>query len=94
MTKRPTEQKDVGEPAFSPDGRYLYYSQDVTPGRIFQYNKDPNGEIYAIERLDRETGRTDRFVSGAGRLGPADAVARRQAARVRAARSAARPCSS
>ncbi|HTO87079.1 MAG TPA: amidohydrolase family protein [Thermoanaerobaculia bacterium] len=66
MTKRPTEQKDVGEPAFSPDGRYLYYSQDVTAGRIFQYNKDPNDEIYAIERLDRVTGRTDRFVSGPG----------------------------
>ncbi len=31
---------------------------------------------------------------GTGRLGPADALARRQAARVRAARCAARPCSS
>ena len=26
MTKRTNEQKDTGEPAFSPDGRYLYYS--------------------------------------------------------------------
>ena len=66
LTKRPNEQKDLGEPAFSPDGRYVYYSQDVTPGRIFQYNKDPNGEIYAIQRLDRVTGRTDRFVSAPG----------------------------
>ncbi len=66
MTKRQNEQKDLGEPAFSPDGRYLYYSQDVTPGRIFQYNKDPNDEIYAIQRLDRVTGRTDRFVSAPG----------------------------
>jgi imidazolonepropionase-like amidohydrolase/Tol biopolymer transport system component len=66
MTKRQNEQKDLGEPAFSPDGRYLYYSQDVTPGRIYQYNKDPNDEIYAIQRLDRRTGRTDRFVSGSG----------------------------
>ena len=41
MTKRPNDQKDVDEPAFSPDGRYLYYSQDVTPGSIFQYDKDP-----------------------------------------------------
>ena len=32
MTKRPNDQKDLGEPSFSPDGRYLYYSQDVTPG--------------------------------------------------------------
>ncbi|HEY7575386.1 MAG TPA: amidohydrolase, partial [Thermoanaerobaculia bacterium] len=66
MTKRQNEQKDLGEPAFSPDGKYLYYSQDVTPGRIFQYNKDPNDEIFAIQRLDRVTGRTDRFVSAPG----------------------------
>ena len=66
MVKRSNEQKDLGEPAFSPDGRYLYYSQDVTPGRIFQYNKNPHGEIYVIQRLDRVTGRTDRFVRGAG----------------------------
>jgi imidazolonepropionase-like amidohydrolase/Tol biopolymer transport system component len=66
MVKRPNEQKDLGEPAFSPDGRYLYYSQDVTPGRIFQYNKNPHEQIYVIERLDRLTGRTERFVRGPG----------------------------
>ncbi len=66
MVKRPNEQKDLGEPAFSPDGRYLYYSQDATPGRIFQYNKNPHDQIYVIQRLDRVTGRTDRFVSGPG----------------------------
>ena len=32
MTKRANEQKDTGEPAFSPDGRYLYYSEDSSPG--------------------------------------------------------------
>jgi imidazolonepropionase-like amidohydrolase/Tol biopolymer transport system component len=66
MVKRPNDQKDIGEPAFSPDGRYLYYSQDITPGPIFQYNKDPNTEIYVIQRLDRQTGETERFVTGAG----------------------------
>ena len=66
MNKRPNDQKDLGEPAFSPDGRYVYYSQDVTPGSSFQYNKDPNGEIYAIQRLDRETGETERFAGGPG----------------------------
>jgi imidazolonepropionase-like amidohydrolase/Tol biopolymer transport system component len=66
MVKRSNEQKDLGEPAFSPDGRYLFYSQDVTPGRIFQYNKNPHEQIYAIQRLDRVTGRTDRFVGGPG----------------------------
>jgi Tol biopolymer transport system component len=66
MVKRPTEQKDLGEPAFSPDGRYLYYSQDSTPGRIFQYNKNPHEQIYAIQRLDRVTGRVERFTGGPG----------------------------
>ncbi|MFN2387928.1 MAG: amidohydrolase family protein, partial [Thermoanaerobaculia bacterium] len=66
MIKRPNEQKDLGEPAFSPDGRYLYYSQDVSPGRTFQYNKDPYGEIYVIQRLDRVTARAERFVTGSG----------------------------
>jgi imidazolonepropionase-like amidohydrolase/Tol biopolymer transport system component len=66
MTKRPNDQKDAGEPALSPDGRYLYYSQDVSPGSRFEYNKDPNTTIYAIQRLDRTTGETVRFVTGAG----------------------------
>ena len=42
LTKKPNDQKDVGEPVFSPDGRYVYFSQDITPGRVFEYNKDPN----------------------------------------------------
>lgn len=66
MTKKRTDQKDTGEPAFSPDGRYLYYSDDVTPGGIFEYNKDPNGQIYVIQRLDRETGEIERYVTGPG----------------------------
>ena len=53
----------------SPDGRYLYYSKDVTPGQKFEYNKDPNGAIYAIIRRDLNTGtRADR--GRRGRAGP------------------------
>lgn len=66
LTERRTQQKDTGEPAFSPDGRYLYFSDDVTPGMIFEYSKDPNGEIYAIQRLDRETGEIEKFLGGPG----------------------------
>jgi imidazolonepropionase-like amidohydrolase/Tol biopolymer transport system component len=66
LTKRRTDQKDSGEPAFSPDGRYLYYSDDITPGKIFEYNKDSNGEIYDIQRLDRTTGETERYITGPG----------------------------
>ncbi len=66
MVERPNDQKDLGEPAFSPDGRYLYYSLDATPGSRFEYNKDPNGEIYRIRRLDRETGETIDIAGGPG----------------------------
>jgi Tol biopolymer transport system component len=66
MTKKRTDQKDSGEPAFSPDGQYLYFSDDVTPGAIFEYSKDPNKEIYIIQRLDRESGEVERYVTGPG----------------------------
>jgi Tol biopolymer transport system component/imidazolonepropionase-like amidohydrolase len=66
MTERPDQQKDVGEPAFSPDGKYLYYSRDATSGSTFQYDKDSNAGIYSIFRFDRETGETKRFLGGPG----------------------------
>ncbi|MCI0572730.1 MAG: amidohydrolase, partial [Myxococcaceae bacterium] len=66
LIERPNEQKDLGEPAFSPDGRYVYFSQDTTPGKTFEYNKDANGQIYVIKRLDRETGDVDVFLNGPG----------------------------
>lgn len=66
LTDKPNDQKDVGEPAFSPDGRYLYSSQDVTPGSVFEYDKDSNAGIYAIQRLDRETGETVQLIGGPG----------------------------
>ncbi|MEA2416114.1 MAG: hypothetical protein QOI58_2771 [Thermoanaerobaculia bacterium] len=66
LTKKRTDQKDTGEPALSPDGRYLYYSDDTTPGAIYQYNKDPNTQIYVIQRLDRQTGEIEPFVTGPG----------------------------
>jgi len=66
LTKRRNWEQDAGEPAFSPDGRYLYYSEDASPGGGFQYNKDPYGIIYVIRRLDTETGKTERFISEEG----------------------------
>jgi len=66
ITKRANDQLDLGEPAFSPDGHFLYYSLDTTGGRSFQYNKDINKGIYAVERLDRRTGEVERIVSGSG----------------------------
>ncbi len=66
LTTKVSEQKDLGEPAFSPDGRYVYFSYDSTPGPNFEYSKDSNGQIYAIDRLDRTTGERVTIVSGPG----------------------------
>ncbi len=66
LTKRPNEQKDLGEPAFSPDGKYVYFSQDATPGKSFHYSKDSEKGIYKIKRLDRETGEIEVILSGRG----------------------------
>ncbi len=66
LTKRKNDQQDLGEPNISNGGRYVYYSEDISPGPYFQYNKDPNKEIYNIQRLDRETGKIETVVSGQG----------------------------
>jgi imidazolonepropionase-like amidohydrolase/Tol biopolymer transport system component len=66
LVPRSNDQKDLGEPAFSPDGRYVYYSLDATSGSSFEYNKDSNSGIYQIRRLDRVTGETRTIAGGAG----------------------------
>ena len=87
MTVKPTEQKDVGEPAFSPDGRYLYYSWDATPGAQWDYNKDSTGQIYIISRLDRVKGETENWITGpGGAVRPTPSPDRKRLAFVRRAR--------
>lgn len=66
LTKRKNDQQDVNEPNISPDGKYLYYSEDMYPGGGFQYNKDPNKQIYVIKRYDFETGKTTTVTGGPG----------------------------
>ncbi|RDY61191.1 amidohydrolase family protein [Flagellimonas nanhaiensis] len=66
LTKRKNDQQDVNEPCISADGRYLYYSEDMYPGGFFQYNKDPNKQIYVIKRYDFETGETITVTGGPG----------------------------
>jgi imidazolonepropionase-like amidohydrolase/Tol biopolymer transport system component len=66
LTKRKNDQQDAGEPVASPDGKYIYWSEDVTAGPYFQYNKDPNSGIYAIKRLNRDNGRIETVAGGAG----------------------------
>jgi imidazolonepropionase-like amidohydrolase/Tol biopolymer transport system component len=68
LVKRPSDefQKELGEPAFSPDGKYLYFSQNVTPGPVFEYAQDANKAVFAIRRYEVATGETDDAVNEPG----------------------------
>lgn len=68
LVKKPNDrfQKELGEPTFSPNGKAIYYTRNTTSGDTFIYAQDSNGEIFAIERYDMETGETDKVVGGAG----------------------------
>ena len=68
VVERPDEkhQKELGESAFSPDGRYLYYALNQTPGSTFIYHQDSAGAVFAIRRHDMQTGEDELYVSGAG----------------------------
>ena len=66
LTTRKNDQQDVNEPVVSPDGRYIYFSEDMYPGGFFQYNKDPNNQIFVIKRFDREKGITETITGGPG----------------------------
>lgn len=66
LVERMNDQQDLGQPFLSPEGEYIFYSQDVYPGGMFQYDKDPNSQIYVINRYDRETGETERVTGGSG----------------------------
>jgi Tol biopolymer transport system component/imidazolonepropionase-like amidohydrolase len=66
LTERPNDQKDANEPVFSPDGRHLYFTQDMTPGPVFEYNKDSNAGIFTIRELDLETGDLRNVTGGPG----------------------------
>jgi imidazolonepropionase-like amidohydrolase/Tol biopolymer transport system component len=66
LNKRKNEQKDLGEPIFTADGKYVLYSRDSTPGKVFEYSKDSNNQIYDIEAINLKTGEIEVWVSGPG----------------------------
>ncbi|WP_346239117.1 amidohydrolase family protein [Niabella insulamsoli] len=66
LTARKNDQQDVNEPCVSPDGRYVYFSEDMYPGGFFQYNKDPNKQIFMIRRFDRQKGKIENVTGGGG----------------------------
>ena len=88
VTERTGWQKDNGEPDVSPDGRYLYYSKDVTPGHDLRIQQ--GSERHDLRRDAPRSHDRPRAPRGqrAGRIGRAAGVARRQDARLRPPRPA------
>lgn len=59
-------QKNLSEPAFSPDGKFVYFSLDATSGQRWEYSKNAVGEIFEIRKKELATGEETTVVSGAG----------------------------
>jgi imidazolonepropionase-like amidohydrolase/Tol biopolymer transport system component len=66
MVEQFNDQLDINEPRFSPDGQYLYYTEDTTHTARWQYNKDSSTGIYTIRRLDLESGESRDYIGGSG----------------------------
>jgi len=66
LTDRRNWEQNATEPSVSPDGRYVYFSEDVSPGGGFQYNRDVYAGIYVVQRLDRQTGQRRTWLGGPG----------------------------
>lgn len=68
LVKRASEQlqKELGEPTFTPDGKGIYYTRNITRGPIFEYAQDSNTDLFNIERYDMDTTEVTTVASGAG----------------------------
>ncbi|TXH34926.1 MAG: amidohydrolase [Burkholderiaceae bacterium] len=66
LNDKPNWQKDLGEPAYSPDGQHVYFSTDATAGRSFEYNRNAREGIFQIHRIDLKDGEIEPFVTGHG----------------------------
>lgn len=68
VVKRASEQlqKELGEPAFSPDGKRIYYTRNVSPGPIFEYAQDSNTDLFAVEAVTLATGEVQTVLSAPG----------------------------
>lgn len=62
----PQFQKELGEPAYAPNGQSIYFSRNTTPGNTFEYAQDSNQQVFAIERFDMATGERSTIAGGPG----------------------------
>ena len=63
LVEIPPTKRDVQEPSFSSDGKYVYYTQRMVDTKIFV---DANHANFAILRRNLDTGETEEVVKGFG----------------------------
>lgn len=68
IIKKPSAsyQKELGEPVFSPDGKYLYYTQNATAGDMFIYHEDTNKQVFNIKAFNLASRETSIVAGGPG----------------------------
>ena len=66
LLAKPTSGENVHEAAFSPDGRYAYYTEKVTGPSASHVYIDGTHMNYAIMQRDMRTGQTDELIKGFG----------------------------
>jgi Tol biopolymer transport system component len=66
LLAKPTSGENVHEVAFSPDGRYAYYTEKVTGPSASHVYIDGNHMNYAIMRRDLQSGQTEELIKGFG----------------------------
>lgn len=66
LVPAPQNTENVHEASFSPDGRYLYYTEKVSPPTVSRVYIDANHSNYAIMRRELETGATEELIRGFG----------------------------
>jgi Tol biopolymer transport system component len=66
LVPAPASGENVHEAQFSPDGRYLYYTEKITPPSNSVVYIDANAIHYAVMRRDLRTGATESLIRGFG----------------------------
>ncbi len=63
LVEMPANRRDVQEPSFTPDGKFVYYTQRVIEPNIYINAMNPN---YVIKRRELESGATEELMGGWG----------------------------
>ncbi|HEY0681059.1 MAG TPA: amidohydrolase family protein [Steroidobacter sp.] len=66
LVPAPTNDEPVNEPQFSRDGRYLYFTEKVTPASPSRAYVDANHSNLAVMRRDLASGETQQLIRGFG----------------------------